>query len=79
MQTLFKGIIHKYFPVRTTPLLENAELDALVQQALAQASLDDIEETRRNNMIVPAVANERTDPWMNRGGWLDRLADERHG
>jgi hypothetical protein len=27
VQTLFKGNICKYFPVRTTPLLENAELD----------------------------------------------------
>ena len=45
VQKLFKGNNNKYFPVRTTPLLENAELDAVVQQALAQASLDDIEET----------------------------------
>ena len=76
VQKLFKGNNNKYFPVRTTPLLKNSELDAVVQQALAQASLDDIEETRRNNMVVPAAANERADPWMNRGGWLDRLAGQ---
>lgn len=74
MQTLFKGNLRKYFPVRTMPSLENADLDAALQQALAQASIDDEEETRRNNTIVPERANERTDPWTNRGGWLDRLA-----
>jgi len=55
-------------------LVENPDLDALLQQALTQASLDDEEEVRRNNIIVPEGGNERTDRWTNRGGWLDRLA-----
>ncbi len=65
VQSIFPGPSSSYFPVCTAPLLENTELDDLVQQALAQASLDDVEETRRNNMIVPAVANELADPWTN--------------
>ena len=74
VQTVFKSRALKYFPVRTTPLLENAEIDAQLQQALTQASIDDEEETRRNNTIVPETANERVTPWLNRGGWLDMLA-----
>jgi hypothetical protein len=69
VQTVFKGPFRKYFPVCTMPLLNNPELDALLQQSLAQASLNDIEEERRNNTIVPE-ANERADPWMSRGEWL---------
>jgi len=74
VQTLFKGNIRKYFPVHTMPLLENSNFNILLQQALAQASLNDTEEERRNNTIVPERTNERVTPWMNRGGWLDMLA-----
>jgi hypothetical protein len=78
VQSIFPGPSSPYFPVRAAPLVENAELDAVLQQALAQASLDDIEETRRNNNVVQE-ANDRTDPWTNRGGWLDRLAGRDYG
>jgi len=79
IQTVFKNEWIKYFPVRTMPLLENAEFDAVLQQALAQATLDDKEEERRNNTIVPESTNERVDPWMHRGGWLDMLAGKEMG
>ncbi len=34
VQTVFNCRGMKYLPVRTTPLLENLEIDALLQQAL---------------------------------------------
>jgi hypothetical protein len=76
VQSIFEGQGSKYFPVHTAHLVENPDLDALLQQALMQASIDDEEETRRNNTIIPDGANERTDPWMNRGRWLDTLAGQ---
>jgi hypothetical protein len=74
VQTLFKGNIRKYFPVRTTPLLDDADLDDFLQQSLATADLKDIEEARQKNIIVPETQTERTSRWTTRAGFLQMLA-----
>ena len=51
MQTTFKGSLRKYFPVRTTHLLGDLEIDDFLQQALEAADLDYLEETRRIDII----------------------------
>lgn len=74
VQKLFKSRGSKYFAACIPPVLENAERDALLQQALAQASFYHEEEARRNNTIVPETENERVTPWM-----VGHACGERHG
>jgi hypothetical protein len=74
VQTLFKGNIRKYFPVRTTPLLDDADLNDFLQEALAAAELKDVEEARQKNIIVPETQTERTSRWTTRAGFLQMLA-----
>jgi hypothetical protein len=74
VQSIFKGPSSPYFPVRTTPLLGEPEIDDFVQQALEAADLNDVEESRRKNIIVPETRSERATPWTNRAGYLRVLA-----
>jgi Orsellinic acid/F9775 biosynthesis cluster protein D len=74
VQSIFKGQGSKYFAVRTTPLLDDADLDDFLQQALAAADLRDIEEARQKNIIVPETQTERTSRWTTRAGFLQMLA-----
>ena len=73
VQSIFPGPSSPYFPVRAAPLLGDPEIDDFLQQALEAADLNDIEETRRKNIIVPEQS-ERTSPWVNHAGFLDTLA-----
>ena len=74
MQSIFPGSSSPYFPVRATSLLRDAQIDDFLQQALEAADLNDVEETRRKNIIVPETQSERTSPWFNRAGFLRTLS-----
>ena len=74
VQSIFKGPSSPYFPVRTAPLLDEPEIDDFVRQALEAADLNDVEESRRKNIIVPETQSERITPWINRAGFLRILA-----
>jgi len=74
VQSIFPGPSSTYFPVRNTPLLRDPEINDFLQQALETANLNDVEETRRNNIIVPETQSDRTSPWLNRAGFLRLLA-----
>jgi hypothetical protein len=65
-------LLKKYFPVRNTPLVDNSESDASLRPA--EADLKDLEEARRENIIIPETQNERYSPLFNRTGFLRILA-----
>jgi len=76
VQSIFKGPASPYFPVCTTPLLGDAEIDDFLQQGLEAADLNDLEETRRSNIIIPDTQSECTSHWLNHGGFLHTLASK---
>jgi hypothetical protein len=74
VQSIFKGQGSQYVLVRAVPLVEDPEINDFLQQALEAADLNDIEETRRKNIIVPETQSERTSPWLNHAGFKRTLA-----
>jgi hypothetical protein len=74
VQSIFPGRSSPYFPVRAAPLLGDPEINDFLQQALEAADLNDIEETRRKNIIVAETQSERTSPWFNHAKFEDTLA-----
>lgn len=58
-------------PTGTDPFLGDPEIDDFIPQLLeAVIGLNDLEERRRKNIIVPEVKSERTSPCLNWAGFL---------